>query len=109
MAEVYKCVDKAGKIDYQARPCQNSVKTVQLPIKNDPAKDASAKLKLQELESEYQAKKDVDNAEKQAELQNNLLLQQAQQNGINLQNQQTMPNVPQSIIVNPVLPSTGVK
>jgi len=52
-AQVYKCIDKQGRINYQAKPCQTEWKEKHLPISSDPAKEAQGKIMMQKLEAEY--------------------------------------------------------
>jgi hypothetical protein len=52
-ADVFKCSDQQGKINYQAKPCEIAEKGKQLPIKPDPEKEAEAKIKMQSLQAEY--------------------------------------------------------
>ena len=57
-AEVYKCIEKFGKARYQASPCSENAKEQQLDIKTDPAKEAAAKTKLEEVQNEYDKRKE---------------------------------------------------
>lgn len=66
-AEVFKCTDKFGKPNYQSKPCQDSLKEQQLPIKADPLIESQGKDKRQARESEYDTlKAGRDNAENRA-------------------------------------------
>lgn len=56
-AEVFKCTGSMGKTVYQEKPCQAAVKSQQLDIKGDPAKEAEAKAKLETLEMENDARR----------------------------------------------------
>lgn len=56
-AEVYKCVGKNGTVTYQPNPCTSAIKQQQLEIKTDPAKDAEAKVRLEEVRNEYENRK----------------------------------------------------
>lgn len=55
-AEVFKCIGKAGKTVYQAKPCQTTDKSLQLDIQSDPAQEAAAKAKLEAVQNEYGAR-----------------------------------------------------
>lgn len=57
-AEVYKCIEKFGKARYQASPCSDNAKEQQLDIKADPAKEAAAKIRLEEVQNEYDKRKE---------------------------------------------------
>jgi len=57
-AEVYKCVEKFGKTSYQSSPCSQNAKEQQLDIKTDPAKEAAAKARLEEIQNEYDKRKE---------------------------------------------------
>lgn len=61
-AEVFKCVGKFGKTEYQASPCAVNSQERQLDIKTtpDPAEEAAAKAKLEAVQAEYQAQKSAD-------------------------------------------------
>lgn len=56
-AEVFKCIEKYGKTRYQASPCSENAQEQQLDIKTDPAKEAAAKERLEEIQSEYDSRK----------------------------------------------------
>lgn len=56
-AEVFKCIEKNGKINYQARPCNIAAKEQKLTIESDPAKEAEAKAKLEAVQNEYDTRK----------------------------------------------------
>lgn len=56
-AEVFKCIEKYGRITYQNTPCKSSAKEQQLDIKSDPAKEAEAKAKLEAIRNEYETRK----------------------------------------------------
>ena len=56
-AEVYKCIEKSGKTLYQSSPCKAASKEQQLKIQSDPVKEAEAKARLEEVQSEYDARK----------------------------------------------------
>jgi len=68
-AQVFKCTDKLGKINYQAVPCQTLENGKQLQIKGNPGKEAEGKVKMQALQAEYDGKK-----AKQAQLENQAVL-----------------------------------
>ncbi|MDD1622895.1 MAG: DUF4124 domain-containing protein [Methylococcaceae bacterium] len=71
-AEVFKCIGNAGKTVYQEKPCQTAVKSQQLDIKGDPAKEAEAKAKLEALQTENDARRaERLKAEKEAAAQRN--------------------------------------
>lgn len=71
VAEVFKCVGKQGAVTYQPIPCDTTFKQQSLEIKSDPAKEAVAKAKLDEVRSEYKNRKAVQlAAEKQVSEQN---------------------------------------
>lgn len=71
-AEVFKCTGSLGKTVYQEKPCQTAVKSQQLDIKGDPAKEAEAKAKLEALQTENEARKAQRlQAEKEAAAQRN--------------------------------------
>lgn len=76
-AQVFKCVDKSGKTNYQAKPCQTADKAQELSIKSDPAQEAQGKAKMQMLQLEYDNQKArQDRPENQFVLPGNLSLQQ---------------------------------
>lgn len=56
-AEVFKCIGKGGKTNYQAKPCQTSDKTVELDIQANQAQEAAAKAKLEALQNDQEAAK----------------------------------------------------
>jgi len=56
-AEIFKCIGKAGKTVYQAKPCQATDKARQLDIQVDPAQEAAAKARLEAIQNEYDTKK----------------------------------------------------
>ncbi len=56
-AEVYKCIEKSGKTLYQSSPCKATSKEQQLKIQSDPVKEAEAKARLEEVQSEYDTRK----------------------------------------------------
>lgn len=56
-AEVFKCVGKQGVASYQSSPCRTATKQQQLNIKSDPAKEAAAKVKLEEVRDQYASRK----------------------------------------------------
>ncbi len=56
-AEVFKCTGSFGKTVYQSKPCQTAVKEQQLDIKTDPAVEAEARVKLEALRSEMDARR----------------------------------------------------
>ncbi len=105
-AEVFKCTDKFGKTNYQAKPCQETLKTQQLFIKADPLKEQKGKDKMKVLEAEYDAIKTGQNNADGQEIAHRNQVEQARQNAIaqqqsageqkpadpqNLQNQQNNP------------------
>ncbi|PPD20634.1 MAG: hypothetical protein CTY22_06280 [Methylomonas sp.] len=72
-AEVYKCIGGDGKTLYQSRPCQTSQREKQLDIKADPEREAAARARLQDVQAEYQARK-----EQRAQAENERLQKQYQ-------------------------------
>ncbi len=82
-AQVYKCVDKQGKTNYQGKPCQVSAKEEHLEIKSDPAKESEAKAKMQMLQSEYDTQKARESQEEKQNIENSMMYQQQLQNQIN--------------------------
>lgn len=63
-AEIFKCVGKHGVASYQPSPCDTLIRQQQLDIKPDPAKEAAAKTRLDEVRSEYETRKATQLAEK---------------------------------------------
>jgi hypothetical protein len=69
-AEVFKCIGKQGSVSYQPIPCPEANQKL-LEINSDPAKEATASAKLDEVRGEYEARKAAQlEAEKQAVEQN---------------------------------------
>ena len=56
-AEVFKCLGKQGSVSYQSTPCGAQIKQQQLEINADPAAEATAKTKLDEVRGEYDSRK----------------------------------------------------
>lgn len=56
-AEVFKCPGKFGVAAYQPTPCNAATDPQPLDIKADPAKEAAAQLRLNEVRSEYETRK----------------------------------------------------
>lgn len=57
IAEVFKCLGKQGAVTYQSAPCGAAIKQQQLEINADPAAEAAAKAKLDEVRGEYDTRK----------------------------------------------------
>lgn len=69
-AEVFKCIGKQGAVSYQFSPCPE-INQKLLEISPDPAKEATARAKLDEVRGEYEIRKAAQlEAEKQAAEQN---------------------------------------
>ena len=89
-AEVYKCIEKFGKTRYQASPCSENAKEQKLDIKTDPAQEAAAKARLEEVQSEYdsrKAEKEKIDKELAAQQRANAELEIARRNAISQQEQ----------------------
>lgn len=56
-AEVFKCVGKYGAVSYQTSPCASAIKQQEMNIVSDPAKEAAAKARLEEVRSEDESRK----------------------------------------------------
>lgn len=56
-ADVFKCLGNNGRASYQPSPCTTAAEQQQLDIQSDPAKDAEAKARLEEVRSEYESRK----------------------------------------------------
>jgi len=56
-AEVYKCVGKGGKVQYQSKPCEAAIKAQQLDIKHTPNSESKAQANLEAVRSEYETRK----------------------------------------------------
>lgn len=57
-AEIFKCIGKAGKTDYQEKPCEAAAKAQVMDIKADPVKEAEAKARLEALQMEHDARRE---------------------------------------------------
>lgn len=56
-AEVFKCVGKGGKVQYQSKPCEAAIKAQQLDIDRSPDSDSKAQANLEAVRSEYETRK----------------------------------------------------
>jgi len=56
-AEVFKCLGTQGTVSYQSTPCGAQIKQQRLEINADPAVEAAAKTKLDEVRGEYDSRK----------------------------------------------------